>query len=77
MPNFIYHEDYTGPRYTYGLTIRPVARFNIPDGWIIGSQGKHEKYPRYGTIDYPFALTEEQTFHYDMKLVEQDNTLAK
>lgn len=66
MSNFIFNEDYTGPRVTYGLTIRPVARFNIPDGWIIGSQKAHPDFRRYGTIDYPFELTQEQLHHYDM-----------
>lgn len=80
MSIFIYHEDYTGPRWTYGLTLRPAARFNIPDGFIIGSQQTHPSFKSFGTIDYTEQLTPEQVSHYDMVLVSkptEENTGAQ
>lgn len=80
MSIFIYHEDYTGPRWTYGNTIRPAARFSIPEGYIVGSLNyRNPEFERFGTIDYPFPLTPEQASHYDMVLVSEpteENTEA-
>lgn len=70
MSIFIFDDEYTGPRYTYGVTLRPVTRFNIPDGWIIDSQKPHPSF-RYGTVDYPHRLTVEQKNHYDMVTVAE------
>lgn len=69
--NLLFDDTYTGPRYRYGLTIRPLARFNVPDGWIIQSDRPHKDFPRYGTVAYPFPLTEEQMHHYDMVEVKE------
>ena len=44
MSIFIFDDEYTDPRWTYGVTIRPVARFNIPEGWIVDSQKENKKY---------------------------------
>lgn len=68
MSIFIFDDEYIGPRWTYGVTIRPIARFNIPDGWIIDSQNSHPKY-RHGTVDYPHRLRDEEVSHYDMVLI--------
>lgn len=65
----IFHDTYRGPRYTYGLTYRPVARFNIPDGWIIGSQGQHPNFKNFGTIDYPARLSDQEARRYELVLV--------
>jgi len=74
MSNFIYDEDYTGPRWTYATLLRPPARFSIPDeGWIVGSKKDHPKY-RHGTIDYIRQLTEDELCHYDMVLIIQEQS---
>lgn len=55
MPFF--DDTYTGPRWIYGLTYRPLSGRNIPDGWIIWSNRPHTSY-QFGTVDYPARLPE-------------------
>lgn len=66
---YIFSDEYTGPRYRYGLTYRPIAVGAVPAGWIIGSQRPHARF-RYGTIDYPQQLPEGQAQSYELTLVE-------
>lgn len=54
-PVTLFEQDYTGPRWRYGLTYRPLASWNVPDGWIVGSDRPHPEYP-HGTVDYPARL---------------------
>lgn len=76
-PN-VYHEDYTGPRWTYGFKYRPPGYAHQPKGFIIGSRGSHKDYPNFGTLDWPRELTadEVRSFelgfvrHYDGKLLD-------
>ena len=72
MSIHIFDDEYTGPRWTYGVTLRPAIRFAIPEGYICDSQ-KDDSNFRYCTVDYPMALTEEQLNHYDMILVKESN----
>lgn len=51
-----YNDDYKGPRWTYGLSYRPVGMAMVPDGYIIWSDKEHTKY-RFGTLDYPMGTT--------------------
>ena len=67
----IFDDEYTGPRFTYGLTLRPLARFHIPDGWIIDSDKYDKDFPRYGIVDYPVELTAEQLYRYDLVFVKE------
>jgi hypothetical protein len=60
-----YHDTYTGPRWTYGLTYRPPEYANIPDGWIIYSDQAHEDF-RFGIIDYPFELAPEKIRKFEL-----------
>jgi hypothetical protein len=46
----IFSEDYTGPRYTYGLRNRPLDMGTAPKGYIIGSNGPALGRARWGTI---------------------------
>jgi len=73
MSIHIFDDEYTGPRWTYGCTIRPAARFNIPEGYICDSQKEHPQFRSFGTVDYPIALTEEQLNHYDMVFIKESN----
>lgn len=73
MTNLIFDDEYIGQRFTYGVTLRPVARFNIPDGWIIDSQKQHPDFKRFGTIDYPERLPEDVANHYDLVLISGQN----
>jgi hypothetical protein len=70
MSIHIFDDEYTGPRFTYGCTIRPPARFSIPEGYICDSQRDNPRF-RYGTVDYPAPITQEEADHYDMILVVQ------
>lgn len=65
----IFDDDYVGPCWTYGLTYRPHTWDGVPKGWIVFSDRKHPEYP-FGTIDYPFALTDEQIARADITLVD-------
>ena len=71
MPKMLFDDDYTGPRYTYGLTYRPLARFAVPDGWVIDSSRPHSDYPTFGVVDYPRPLTEQELYRYDMILIKE------
>ena len=66
----VFDEDYTEKRYTYGLTYRPIGVSCQPDGFIIGSNREHKEF-YFGTIDYPFKLTEKQIVSYELTKVEQ------
>ncbi len=68
--DILFDEDYTGPRFTYGLRYRPLARFAVPDGWIIGSNKDHPEFPNFGIVDYPFELSDKQLHSYELKRVE-------
>lgn len=65
---YLYNEDYDGTRFTYGLTYRQVYRFAVPDGWIIQYDKESEGF-RYGTIDYPRELTEEEIYKFELTFV--------
>ena len=63
MPEF--DDEYTGQRFTYGLTNRPVGAANIPDGWIINSDRTNANF-RHGTIDYDRELTDAEIAGYEL-----------
>ncbi len=65
----IYDDDYTGPRWCYGLTYRPAAFANIPDGRIIFGDRPHEDY-RHGTVQYPRALSQREVEAFQLTPVE-------
>lgn len=56
----IYDDEYHGPRWRYGLTLRPAGN-GIPRGFIVFSNRIRGVDPRcaFGTIEYPFPLTDE------------------
>lgn len=51
----LFDDTYTGPRWTYGLALRPFAYAQVPEGAIVFSLRTHPAY-RYGTVQYPFPL---------------------
>lgn len=65
MDSIIFDDEYNGPRWTYGLVYRPLTRFAVPDGWIIGSNRDHSAY-RHGTVDYPQQLPEHDLKAYEL-----------
>jgi len=64
----IFSDAYTGPRFTYGLKYRPMQIGAQPKGYIIGSEGKNERF-RFGTIQYPSELTADELYSYEMTLI--------
>lgn len=66
MTNLIFDDAYTGDRYTYGLTHRPLALAHVPDGWIIGSDREHKDFPVFGTVQYPRPLTPGECDRYNL-----------
>jgi len=69
-PPPLWSDEYTGPRWTYGLTYRPLGVATVPRGFILGSQRTHPLYP-FGTIDYPRELTHQEITGYQL-LLEAD-----
>lgn len=67
-PAPLFEQDYTGPRFRYGLRYRPLASWNVPDGWIIGSDRPHPEYP-FGTVDYASRLGLGEVTAYELTLV--------
>ena len=63
MAAILYDDTYHGPRWRYGLTLRPIGA-GIPRGFIVFS-GRKSTDPRcqFGTVDYPEPL--------DARTVEQ------
>ncbi len=67
----LFDEDYTGTRYTYGFTYRPLGISCQPDGWIIGSKKMHKDY-KYGAVDWPFELSEKDLCAYELTKIETE-----
>ena len=64
----LWDDTYTGPRYTYGLTYRPLGYAQVPAGWIIKSDRPHPDF-RFGTIDYPFRLPDDVAARAELTLI--------
>lgn len=61
----IFDDMYLGPRWRYGMTYRSPAGGGIPRGFIIQSRRDDPQFS-FGTIDYPFALPDEQVTAYQL-----------
>jgi hypothetical protein len=68
MTRAIFDDEYTGPRYRYGLQNRPIGGANIPAGWIIWS-GRASTEFRHGTLDYPAKLPEGTADNFELIFV--------
>ena len=61
----LYDEQYTGPRFRYGMYHgRVQTLFGRPDGCIVGSDRPDARFP-YGFTEYPFELDAETVDRYD------------
>lgn len=65
MKDLLFSADYTGPRYRYGVTLRPALGYNIPAGCLIGS-AKFDSRFAHGTIEYPEPLPEDVVWRFDL-----------
>ncbi|MGE5610384.1 MAG: hypothetical protein ACM359_14110 [Bacillota bacterium] len=61
----LFNDTYKGPRWTYGLSHRPLGFFNQPKGYIIHSDRKHPRF-MFGTVDYPFELPAEEVSAFQL-----------
>ena len=68
MTEIIYSHDYKGQRWTYGLSYRPVGGSNLPQGDILFSERDHAEF-KFGTVDYPRELTEDEVTNFQLTLV--------
>ena len=76
MAQYIFDEEYDGERFKYGLQYRPFDLGTVPKGHIIGSLRENEnKEPhRFGTIEYPFELTERQVASFQLIDLNEDSS---
>ena len=66
-----YSDTYTGPRWTYGSTLRPfLSIWGYFDGWILLSDKPHPDYPTFGTIQTSKPIPDETARHWDLILIE-------
>jgi len=65
MATILFDDEYTGERFTYGLSYRPLAQYNVPDGWIIQSDRRNVRFA-FGTVDYPRPLTDQELDRFDL-----------
>lgn len=57
MPQpLIWTDEYHGPRWRYGLSLRPPNWGGAPDGWIAGTWVERVPGFAHGAIEYPFEL---------------------
>lgn len=61
----LYHDTYSGPRWSYGLTYRPLGLATVPKGWIVFS---HRQDPRFafGVLDWPRELTPDEIEAFEL-----------
>jgi hypothetical protein len=64
-----YDDTYTGPRWAYGLTYRPLSSSNVPRDWIVFSDRPHPDF-RHGTVAYARALTPQEISAYQLTPIE-------
>ena len=67
----LFDDTYTGPRWRYGLTYRPVSFANLPSGWIVKSDRKHPNFKKFGTIDFPRQLAEHEIKSFEPVLCQE------
>ena len=70
MDRPIFDDEYSGPRWRYGLSLRPIAGGGVPKGFIVYSARPDRRFPRFGTIDFPFVLDSREIAQMDLTPVE-------
>ena len=65
----VYDHTYDGPRWKYGCKFRPPSFATVPNGRIIFAD-KRSSYYRFGTIEFPFELDEQERQNYELEFVE-------
>ena len=70
MDRPIFDDEYSGHRWRYGLNLRPVSAGGVPRGFIVHSDRPDRRFPRYGTMDFPFALDPDVIAQRDLTPVD-------
>jgi hypothetical protein len=65
MNDPLFNDTYTGHRWKYGLTYRPLGFAQVPEGWVIKSDLPDVRFT-YGTVDYPRELTQDEVDGYQL-----------
>jgi hypothetical protein len=66
----LFSDEYDGPRWTYGLTYRPLSTATVPKGWLIDfAKPVPNAGFAFGTVDYPRELTPEEVRAFELTLV--------
>lgn len=74
MPPIVFHEDYRGPRWTYGMVNRPAGYATVPDGRIVGADDNAaapDPRVRHGTIQYTRPLTPQEIYKYELLPIDE------
>lgn len=63
-----FDDEYTGPRYKYGLRNRPFGIATAPKGAILMTYKPEDKEAgsRHGTVEYPFQLTKDEVASFEL-----------
>jgi hypothetical protein len=72
VTDMVYDEDYTGPRFTYGLTYRLAGYAQVPDDRIVFGDRKDTRF-RYGTIQYPRRLSDREVESFELTFVGESH----
>jgi hypothetical protein len=63
-------DEYTGPRWTYGLTYRGLGTATVPEGWLIdATRSVPGNGYAFGTVDYPRELTDTELKAFELTFV--------
>jgi hypothetical protein len=71
-----YDDTYTGPRWVYGLSYRPLSSSNVPRDWILFSDRPHPNF-RHGTVQYARQLTSGEIAAFQLTPFVQDEAAPK
>lgn len=63
-----FDDEYSGPRFKYGMKNRPFGIATAPKGAILMSYKENDKEAgsRHGTIEYPFQLTKDEVYNFEL-----------
>ena len=70
---FLFDDEYFGPRYRYGLHSRPLSPGAVPKGFIIHSDRPSDDF-RHGTLDYPTKLPDDQAANFELVFIGEFDT---
>lgn len=71
--SILYDDEFTGPRYRYGLHSRPLSPGAVPKGFIVHSDRPHPDF-RHGTLDYPVKLPDDRADNFELVFIGEFDT---